>query len=124
MNLVATLEDALRLARSLPETCTDEYGASVAGKGFAWVWRERVDPKKSRVPNVDIIAVRTANQVEKQELIDADPEKFFTEPHYNGFPAILVRLAAIDEDELLEVLTDGWRARAPRRLVKEFDAGV
>jgi hypothetical protein len=124
MSVMAIFDDALRLARSLPETSTDEYGASVAGKGFAWVWQERVDPKKSRVPNFDVIAVRTANQVEKQELIDAAPEKFFTEPHYNGFPAILVRLAAIDDDELLEVLTDGWRARAPRRLVKEFDAGV
>ena len=124
MSVMAIFDDALRLARSLPETSTDEYGASVVGKGFAWVWQERVDPKKSRVPNFEVIAVRTANQVEKQELIDAAPEKFFTEPHYNGFPAILVRLAAIDDDELLEVLTDGWRARAPRRLVKEFDAGV
>jgi hypothetical protein len=119
---MATFDDARRLAATLPQTEVDEDGASVAGKGFAWVWQQRIDPKKPRVPNFDVIAVRTPSQVEKQELLDADPEKFFTEPHYNGFPAVLVRLAAIDPEELLEVLTDGWRAKAPRSLVKEFDA--
>ena len=54
-------------------------------------------------------------------LLKSDPEKFFTEPHYNGFPAILVRLPAIDVDELAELLTDAWRCQAPRALVKEFE---
>ena len=45
-------------------------------------------------------------------LIAADPEKFFTEPHYNGYPAVLVRLDAIDDDELTELLTDAWRLSA------------
>jgi len=57
-------------------------------------------------------------------LIAADPEKFFTEPHYNGFPAVLVRLPAIDDEELAELLTDAWRCLAPRALVKAFDAGA
>jgi hypothetical protein len=65
-------------------------------KGFAWAWNERIEPKKPRVPNPEVLAVRVANQAEKEALLAADPEKFFTEPHYNGFPAVLVRLSSID----------------------------
>jgi hypothetical protein len=49
---------------------------------------------------------------------------YFTEPHFNGFPAVLVRLEAVDQDELEELLTEAWRIQAPRKLVKEFDAGM
>ena len=66
---------------------------------------ERVEPKKPRVPRDDVLAVRVANQSEKEMLLKSDPATFFTEPHYNGFPAILVRLPAIDVDELAELLT-------------------
>jgi hypothetical protein len=59
-----------------------------------------------------------AGEGAKQELVAADPEKFFTEAHYNGYPAVLVRLAAVDVEELRELLTDAWRTRAPRALVK------
>ena len=50
-----------------------------------------------------------------------DSEKFFTEPHYNGFPAILVRLAAIEPDELEELIIDAWRDLAPKALVAAYD---
>jgi hypothetical protein len=69
-----------------------------------------------------VIAVRVANDAEKQLLLASDEQKFFTEPHYNGFPAVLVRLAAIEVDELEELITDAWRCQAPRALVKEFEA--
>ena len=54
-------------------------------------------------------------------LLAADPDKFFTEPHYNGFPAVLVRLPAIDGDELEELIIDAWRCLAPQKLLAEFD---
>ena len=58
---------------------------------------ERVTPKKPRVPQPKVIAVRVANLVDKDFLLRLNPEQFFTEPHYDGFPAILVRLpAALD----------------------------
>jgi hypothetical protein len=82
---------------------------------------ERVEPKQPRIENLDVLAVRVANAVEKEMLLASDPETFFTEPHYNGFPAILIRLEAIGADELEELLTDAWRCQAPRSLVKEFD---
>ena len=47
---------------------------------------------------------------------------FFTLPHYDGYPVVLVRLAAIAEDELEEVLREAWRVRAPRRLLAAYDA--
>jgi hypothetical protein len=119
---MATYDDARRLAAALPETTTDGDGFAVHGKAFAWTWKERVEPGRPRKPRFDVLAVRTADQGEKQALLDADPAKFFTEPHYNGFPAVLVRLAAVDRDELLELLTDAWRAKAPRALVRTFDA--
>jgi hypothetical protein len=85
------------------------------------VWRERTHPKRPRVANRAVIAVRVRDQSEKAALLAGDPDRFFTEPHYNGFPAILIRLEAIGADELEELLTDAWRCQAPRSLVREFD---
>ncbi|HEV2472407.1 MAG TPA: hypothetical protein VGS41_07075 [Chthonomonadales bacterium] len=121
---MADLEDAMRIAAALPGVAACE-GMAVRNKGkergFAWTWKERIDPKKPRVPNLEVLAIRTANTDDKEALIAAEPEKFFTEPHYNGYPAVLVRLAKIDLDELEELLIDGWRSQAPRELVQEFD---
>jgi hypothetical protein len=128
--LVAGMADQLdirRIALSLPETSEEEdrFAFSVENKGkrkaIAWVWQERVEAKRPRVLRPDVVAIRVANQSEKEMLLASSEEKFFTEPHYNGFPAVLVRLAAIDVDELAELLTDAWRCQAPRALVKDFD---
>jgi hypothetical protein len=123
---VATWEDIRRIAASLPETTADETGSSyaVAGKAICWTWLERIEPKKARVPNPDVLAVRVAHESEKELLIDMDPAAFFTEPHYHGYPAILVRLAAIDVETLERILRDAWRTRAPKRLVAEAERGA
>jgi hypothetical protein len=123
---MASRRDVRRIALSLPETLedADRFAFSVRHgtkpKGFAWTWNERVEPKRPRVPNPGVLAVRVANDAEKQALLSSDEEKFFTEPHYNGFPAVLVRLAAVEVDELEELLIDAWRCQAPRALVKEL----
>ena len=123
-----TFEDVRRISLSLPEAFEEDTGFAFAimvkgkRKGFVWVWRERILPKKPRVPNPSVIAIRVADEAEKQLLIASDEEKFFTEPHYNGYPAVLVRLAAIDVDELEELIKDSWRYMAPDALVKEFEA--
>ena len=124
---VATRGDVRRIALSLPDTAEagNDFAFSVRNgrkdKGFAWVWKERIDPKKTRVPNPKVLAVRVADEGEKQALLAADPDKFFTEPHYNGFPAVLVVLAKIGRPELRELLIDAWRCQAPRKLVAEYD---
>jgi hypothetical protein len=117
--------DVHRIALSLPHAIQDgskfHYRVD-GGKALAWTWKKRVHEKRARVEQLDIFAVRVADEEEKLALIASDPEKFFTEPHYNNFPAVLVRLDAIDGDELAELLTDAWRNAAPRKLVAEFDA--
>ena len=124
---MATRSDVRRIALSLPETteASDDFAFSVRNgtkdKGFAWVWKERVDPKKARIPNPKVLAVRVVDEGEKEALLSAEPEKFFTEPHYNGFPAVLVVLAKIGRAELRELLIDAWRCQAPRKLLSEYD---
>jgi hypothetical protein len=108
-----------RLAVQLPETVdgSDErrLAYSVGGKGFAWSWNERVHPKKPRVPRLDVLAVRCPLE-RKEMLVEAAPEIYFDEEHYRGFPAVLVRLANIEEAELAALLGDAWRLQAPKRL--------
>jgi hypothetical protein len=119
---VATQADVRRIARSLPqaEEAENHFAFSVRHrgklKGFAWVWMERMAPKRPRVPQPKVLAVRVANLEDKDFLIGLDPSKFFTEPHYNGFPAVLVRLPAITVRELRPLLTEAWRCQAPKGL--------
>jgi hypothetical protein len=123
---MADQDDVRRIALALPETreAEDHFAFSVANrgkqKGFVWAWNERVEPGKPRVPRSDVLAVRVADRSDKEALLASDQEKFFTEPHYNGFPAVLVRLAAIEVDELEELVTNAWRCQAPRALSAAF----
>jgi hypothetical protein len=122
---VADQEDVRRIALSLPGTREgkDHFAFSVENKGkqkgFAWVWVERVDPRKPRVPRPDVLAVRVRDQAEKAALLAGDPERFFTEPHYNGFPAVLVRLPRVTRAQLRKLIFDAWRCQAPRQLVED-----
>ncbi len=119
---MATQADVRRIALSLPEVeeAPNHFAFSVCKKGkrkgFVWVWMERVAPKKPRVPEPSVIAVRVASLDDKDVLLALDPAKFFTEPHYNGFPAVLVRLPAMTARELEPLITAAWRCQAPRDL--------
>ncbi len=117
---MATQTDVRRVALALPgtEEAQGRFAFSVRDpkgkpKGFAWVWMERVIPKKPRVANPAVLAVRVRTLGEKDALISAEPTKFFTEPHYNGFPAVLVRLAAVSVSDLRVLLKEAWRCLAP-----------
>jgi hypothetical protein len=109
------------LATTLPEVSDSSEGKrlvfEVAGKGFAWTWMERFDAKKPRRPCPEVLAVRCALE-RKEMLIEAAPEIYFDEPHYRGFPAVLVRLAEIDEAELAALLEGAWKLKAPKALLK------
>ena len=121
------MEDVRRIGLSLLETSADERGVSVKygskQKGFCWTWAERIEPKRPKEINPEVLAIRTPDLDARDALIMSDPEKFFTEPHYNGYPAVLVRLKNIELDELEELLIEGWRCMAPKVLVKEYDQG-
>jgi hypothetical protein len=119
---MASQADVRRIALSLPETeeAGDRFAFSVRNKGklkgFVWVWMERVEPKKPRVPQAAVIAVRVASLDKKDALLALDSSKFFTEPHYNGFPAVLVNLQAVTVGELKPLITEAWRCQAPNDL--------
>lgn len=126
---MATQDDVRRIALALPEVQegTDRFAFNVENKGkargVAWIWMERVHPKKARVPNPEVVAIRVADLEEKEMLLASDDgSKIFTEPHYNGYAAVLIRLEAIEVDELEELIIDAWRCQAPAALVEEFDA--
>jgi hypothetical protein len=120
---VATPDDVRRIALSLPGTAErdDGYVFVVDGKSFAWPWMERVHPKRARIASTEVIAVRVADELAKQTLLATEPDVCFTEPHYDGYPAVLVRLAPIDLPRLGRILADGWRSRAPKRLIAAAD---
>ncbi len=67
--------------------------------------------------------VRVANLGEKERLLVANPTKFFTEPHYDGFPAVLVRLDAVHGADLEPLITEAWRCQAPVDLKRQTPSG-
>jgi hypothetical protein len=109
------------LALSLPEAeGGDQPGQpafSVGGKGFAWGYMARPEPKAKRVLMPGVIAVRCRMET-KEMLLEAAPDRFFDDDHYRGYPAVLVRLAAIEAEELAELLKEAWRLVAPKAVVK------
>jgi hypothetical protein len=126
MQRMARWTDVTRIVGSLPGVEEREPGDrswGVHGKPLAW---ER--PLRARdlaelgkaAPKGDILCVRTNGSSGKEELLAANPEVYFTTSHFNGYPAVLVRLAKISVPELRELLTDAWLAQAPKRLVKEY----
>lgn len=111
-----TYDDVRRLALALPETFEKpSYGGQPSWRTkqrmFVWI---REDP--------EALVVWVESEEDKLSLIAADPAAFFTTDHYNGHPIVLVRLEAIDIEEAAELITESWRMRGPKKLVKEFDA--
>jgi hypothetical protein len=110
-----TWEDVVELGTRLPGV---EVGTSfgtpalrVRGKGMC---RLRTNP--------DALVLRVSDMGEREALLQGQPDVFFTTPHYDGYPYVLVRLEAVDPVELAELLEEAWRLRAGKRVVKAWDA--
>ena len=115
-----------RLAMALPEVVETSRGGDhlafevAGGKGIAWTFMRRVHPKKPRVPDPAAIAIRCL--IERREmLVAAAPDRFFDDDHYRGYPAVLVRLPAIEDDELAHLLSEAWKLSAPKALLGRLD---
>ncbi len=129
---MATWDDVRRLALALPSTeeRTAHSGVqwTVANRGsFAWERPLRASDLEAlgdAAPTGDILGVRVPDEGVKFALIADEPGVYFTTPHFNGYPAVLVRLAEIDETGLSELLTESWLVKAPKRLAKEFLSGL
>lgn len=113
---MATRDDLRGIAASLAGAVEDpnEFRFLVDGRQFVWLWPERVDPKRPKVINPEVLVVRVANDIDKQVLLAMDRRVFFTEAHYDGYPAVLVRLALIEVELLKEIVTQAWQSRAAK----------
>jgi hypothetical protein len=122
---VPDLDDVRQICLELPESTWEEgpqARARVRGNGYCWTWLERAEPGRAREPNPSVLVVSVASEEVKFGLVEAQPGVFFTEHHYDGYRAVMVRLDAIDHDALRDLVVEAWRLRAPKRLVREFDS--
>jgi hypothetical protein len=123
---MTTHNDLRAICSQLPGSIEGEerfsFGVEVKGKlkGYCWTWLERLEPKKARVPNNRVLAIRTPSLQAKELLLASEPERFFTEDHYNGFPAILVRLDLMDPAELVDLLQQAHESVVPKKTTKRL----
>jgi hypothetical protein len=112
---VATEKDVRKIALSLPETTEkpsyNTPGFRVKDKLFLRIRGEAEGG----------LVVFDSDLGEKDALLRSDPKKFFTTPHYDGYPTVLVNLKAVGVKELRELITDSWRCKAPKRVLDKYD---
>jgi hypothetical protein len=101
----------LRLPGVEESTWFGRPSLKVKGKSMC---RLRTDP--------DALVIRVVDLEDREALLRGNPEVYFTTPHYDGHPYVLVRLEAIGRQELAELIEDAWRVCAPKRLVAEYEA--
>jgi hypothetical protein len=124
---VATWDDVRRIALELPET-SEEVSRDlrhwrVKDKGFVWerpLRRADLEALGDAAPDGPILGARVEHLVAKEALLADDPAVFFTTPHFDGYPAVLVRLERIGLEDLREVIVEAWLARAPKRLAEAY----
>ena len=124
---MASWDDVRRAALALPETIEGESrglrGWSVRKKGFVWerpLRKADVAALGADAPDGDILGVRVEHLGAKDALLETEPDVYFTTPHFDGYPAVLVRLGEIEPAELEELLAEAWLCRAPKRLARDF----
>jgi hypothetical protein len=125
--VVADWDDVRRIALALPETSEQKSRdlASWRVRDKAFVWERPLRQSDLRAlgdaaPSGPILGARVEHLVAKEAMLADDPEVFFTTPHFDGYPAVLVRLGEIGLADLEEVIVEAWLARAPKRLAQAY----
>jgi hypothetical protein len=124
---VASWDDVRRIALGLPET-SERVSRNlrqwqVNDKGFVWerpLRRADLEALGDDAPDGPILGARVEHIVAKEALLADDPAVYFTTPHFDGYPMVLVRLAEIGVPELTELINEAWLAQAPKTLAKAF----
>jgi hypothetical protein len=124
---MATWDDVERIALALPATSERlSWGQRhwcVKGKGFVWERPLRKTELKAlgdAAPDGPIVAAWVEHLGAKEAMLQSEPGIYFTTPHFDGYAIVLARLEALDVEELRELATEAWLARAPARLANEF----
>jgi hypothetical protein len=128
---MATWRDVRRIALALPGTSEDYSSGGhaywmVGKKSFAWerpLRKADFDALGDKAPAGPILGVRTADLEMKDVLLASDPRVFFTTPHFEGYPAVLIQLGKISTEKLKDVLVEAWLGRAPKRSVTAYLRG-
>ncbi len=120
--------DVRELALALPETSERESRGNcqwrVKDKLFVWerpLRKPDLEALGRQAPDGPVLGAMVADLGEKEALLAEDPAVFFTTPHFNGYAAVLVRLDRIAPEQLKQVVTEAWLARAPTRLLNEYE---
>jgi hypothetical protein len=111
---VPTWDEVVAIGSKLPgvETGTSYGTPSLKVRG-KFMCRMRTDP--------DALVVRVVDLEDREALLQSKPRVFFSTPHYDGYPYVLVRLNLVGKRQLAELLEDAWRVHAPKRLIAEYD---
>jgi hypothetical protein len=124
---MATWDDVRRIALALPETTEavswQHAHWRVKDKGFVWerpLRRSDLEALGAAAPDGPILGARVEHLVAKEALLADEPGVFFTTPHFDGYPAVLVRLDEISLQDLEEVIVEAWLCRAPKRLAQAY----
>lgn len=121
---MATFDDVRRIALALPEVSEGErLDFRVRKNLFVWdrpLRKTDYAALGADAPDGPILGVRVADVGVKEALLADDPAVFFTTPHFDGYPAILVRLPEIAVDELEELIVEAWLLRAPKRVAAGY----
>ena len=120
-------DDVARVALGLPEA-TEVVARGlrqwkVKDKLFVWerpLRKADIEALGDAAPDGPILGARVEHEGAKQALLADDPGVFFTTPHFDGYPAILVRLDRIKPADLHEVIVEAWLVRAPKRLAESY----
>jgi hypothetical protein len=126
----ARVEDVHELALAMPHVTVvrgtqDNPVYQVGGKSFVFFRNPRpdaVDPETGERYD-DVIVIWVPSESDKQAMVQAERSPFFTTPHFDGHPSVLLRgcrVGELDRDELAEIVYDAWLARAPKRLAREW----
>jgi hypothetical protein len=121
---MASWADVSRVVELLPETAeVKPHDWRVRKKLMVWerpLRKADYEALGDDAPDGDVLGARVADEGVKCALIADEPGIYFTTPHFDGYPMVLVRLAEIGVPELTELVTDAWLVQAPKTLVKAF----